>query len=34
METIEKKIKVPTTGLFDFPKLILGDEGNHSKENA
>ena len=25
----EKKIKVPTTGLFDFPKLILGGEGKY-----
>ena len=29
METAEKKIKVPTTGLFDFPKLILGGEGKY-----
>ncbi len=29
METEEKKIKVPTTGLFDFPKLILGGEGKY-----
>ena len=25
MEPCEKKIKVPTTGLSDFPELILDD---------
>jgi len=29
MATCEKKIKVPTTGLFDFPELILGGEGKY-----
>ena len=29
METNGKKIKVPTTGLFDFPKLIQGGEGKY-----
>ena len=27
METGEKRIKVPTTSLSDFPKLIRGGEG-------
>ena len=25
----EKKIKFPTTGTYDFPKLILGGEGKY-----
>ena len=29
METGEKKIKMPTTGLYDFPKLILGEEAKY-----
>ena len=29
METDEKKIKVPTTGQSDFPRLILGGEGKY-----
>ena len=29
MEPCEKKIKVPTTGLFDFPELILGGRGKY-----
>ena len=29
MESCEKKIKVPTTGLFDFPELILGGRGKY-----
>ena len=29
METVEKKIKVLTTGLFDFPSLIQGGEGKY-----
>ena len=29
METAEKKIKVPTTGQFDFPGLILGGKGKY-----
>ena len=29
MEMLGKKIKMPTMGLFDFPKLILGDEGRY-----
>ena len=27
--TGERKIKVPTTGLFDFPELILGGKGKY-----
>ena len=30
MENGEKKIKVPTTGLFDFPELILGGKGKYA----
>ncbi len=26
---MEKKIKFPTTGVFDFPRLILGGEGKY-----
>ena len=29
METAGKTIKVPTTGQFDFPKLILGGKGKY-----
>ena len=29
METCEVKIKVPTTGVFDFPSLILGGKGKY-----
>ena len=29
METGEKKIKMLTTGLYDFPKLILGEEAKY-----
>ena len=29
MERGERKIKVPTTGMFDFPKLIQGGEGKY-----
>ena len=29
MEACDKKIKVPTTGLFDFPELILGGKGKY-----
>ena len=29
MVVSEKKIKVPTTGLFDFPELVLGGEGKY-----
>ena len=29
METGEKKIKMPATGLCDFPKLILGEEAKY-----
>ncbi len=29
MTVCDKKIKVPTTGLFDFPELILGGKGKY-----
>ena len=29
MENCDVKIKVPTTGVFDFPSLILGGEGKY-----
>ena len=29
MENEERRIKVPTTGVFDFPRLILGGEGKY-----
>ena len=29
METAEKKIKIPTTGVSDFPELIRGGEGKY-----
>ena len=29
MENEERKIKVPTTGVFDFPSLVLGGEGKY-----
>ena len=29
MENCEVKIKVPTTSVFDFPRLILGGEGKY-----
>ena len=29
METCEKKIKVPTTGMFDFPRLVEEDKGKY-----
>ena len=29
MEKEERKIKVPTTGVFDFPNLILGGKGKY-----
>ena len=29
MENCEVKIKVPTTGVFDFPSLILGGKGKY-----
>ena len=29
MEKAEHRIKVPTTGVFDFPRLILGGEGKY-----
>ena len=29
MEKEERKIKVPTTGVFDFPRLILGGKGKY-----
>ena len=29
METCRKTIKVPTTGVFDFPSLILGGKGKY-----
>ena len=29
MEDCGAKIKVPTTGVFDFPSLILGGEGKY-----
>ena len=29
MENCKVKIKVPTTGVFDFPRLILGGEGKY-----
>ena len=34
MATCEKKIKVPTTGLFDFPELILGGKGKYIDKTA
>ena len=34
MEPCEKKIKVPTTGLFDFPELILGGKGKYIDKTA
>ena len=34
METCEKKIKMPTTGLFDFPELILGGKGKYVDKTA
>ena len=29
MKNVERRIKVPTTGVFDFPSLILGGEGKY-----
>lgn len=29
MENAERRIKVPTTGVFDFPSLILGGKGKY-----
>ncbi len=29
MENVERRIKVPTTGVFDFPSLILGGKGKY-----
>ena len=29
MENLERRIKVPTTGVFDFPSLILGGKGKY-----
>ena len=29
MENKERRIKVPTTGVFDFPSLILGGKGKY-----
>ena len=29
MENEERRIKVPTTGVFDFPSLILGGKGKY-----
>ena len=29
MENEERRIKVPTTGVFDFPNLILGGKGKY-----
>ena len=29
MENVERRIKVPTTGVFDFPSLILAGEGKY-----
>ncbi len=34
MATCEKKIKVPTTGLCDFPELILGGKGKYIDKTA
>ena len=34
MATGERKIKVPTTGVFDFPKLIQGGKGRYIDKTA
>ena len=34
MEKAERKIKMPTTGLFDFPELILGGKGKYVDKTA
>ena len=34
MATVERKIKVPTTGLFDFPSLIQGGKGKYIDKTA
>ena len=34
METAERRIKVPTTGMFDFPTLIEGGKGMYIDKPA
>ena len=34
MATVEKRIKVPTTGLFDFPELIRSEKGKYVDKTA
>jgi hypothetical protein len=34
METAERRVRVPTTGVFDFPTLIEGGKGMYVDKTA